>query len=820
MPTAIGVLVALVSFGAAGCSGDSTEVRSPTENSSPGEPLGGDSLSALQYWPEDDRTWEAAVRFAGRNGKYGELRRISRDLGLERPERWEPLWTSAVASRAMGRSADSREEAQRALESGRRLGDSVAIARAGELLGRLHHQAGDFSASRSHYQVARVAARSARRDDLAAYAINGLLIVAVHSGDLKEAAALADEAILAFESAGLSSFARQVRANRASVLLELGDTRSALQVLERSYAGAVNDGDTQAAATMAQQIGNVKYVLREFDSALEWYERVPPSASKPAQVARIHMSRIAIRRGDLEQAQRLLQSVIEDSPDPLFTLHAEAHLAEVDTARGRFPHARARLQRTIIEADRIGADETRWLARWLDGRLWLAQNDYPRAVESLRHAVAIIDGQADDLDPLGQGLRFLRARTDPYVDLATALRFGRDVPPQHRGVEILRVLEKTHARTLRRVLGERAGAPLTLRLPELQHRLTGGDLILSYLIGEDRGILLALRRESVHVVEIAGWRELRPPLRRYREALRRPLHSADARLEPERDLNRSLTAGRQLATLLLEPIEPLLDGVNRIYLVPDRELALLPFAALPWLGKGEDPDSPVRFLGEVVETAVLPLEGPPPRRVETYAPMLLAGDPTPDRNGAFPELEQAEAELRSSRELWGDEANATFLTQDELTPERFLAEPLESFRMIHLATHAVASTADLDECAVYFSDGMSLDLETIADLPLEAAPLVVLSACRTGDGELIPGEGVVGLGWAFLRAGASAVLVSLWSVEDAAATKVIVGFHQGLRDGLDPVAALARSQREVARERFHPAFWAPFVLILPPESSS
>ena len=108
-------------------------------------------------------------------------------------------------------------------------------------------------------------------------------------------------------------------------------------------------------------------------------------------------------------------------------------------------------------------------------------------------------------------------------------------------------------------------------------------------------------------------------------------------------------------------------------------------------------------------------------------------------------------------------------------------------------------------------------MQRIAEMRLGPS-LVVLSACRTGEGEIIPGEGVVGLSWAFLRAGAPGVAASLWSVEDESTTELMVGFHRELKSGADPVAALARAQRAVSASRRHPAYWAPFVVILSPES--
>ena len=108
-----------------------------------------------------------------------------------------------------------------------------------------------------------------------------------------------------------------------------------------------------------------------------------------------------------------------------------------------------------------------------------------------------------------------------------------------------------------------------------------------------------------------------------------------------------------------------------------------------------------------------------------------------------------------------------------------------------------------------------LGFDAIARLKLGPA-VVVLSACRSGEGEVIPGQGVVGLGWAFLAAGARELVVSLWSVEDAAAAELMVDFHARLREGDDTLRALSPAQAKLRRERTHPAYWAPFIVVARP----
>jgi CHAT domain-containing protein len=117
------------------------------------------------------------------------------------------------------------------------------------------------------------------------------------------------------------------------------------------------------------------------------------------------------------------------------------------------------------------------------------------------------------------------------------------------------------------------------------------------------------------------------------------------------------------------------------------------------------------------------------------------------------------------------------------------------------------------------SRGERLGVDEIARLTLGPA-LVVLSACRTGEGEIVPGEGVVGLSWAFLAAGARGVVASLWSVEDQSTTELMVTLHRHLRRGSDPSSALAAAQRELAARQPHPVFWAPFIVVAAPAADA
>ena len=94
------------------------------------------------------------------------------------------------------------------------------------------------------------------------------------------------------------------------------------------------------------------------------------------------------------------------------------------------------------------------------------------------------------------------------------------------------------------------------------------------------------------------------------------------------------------------------------------------------------------------------------------------------------------------------------------------------------------------------------------------ADLVVLSACDSGQGKILEGEGVVGITWAFLATGAKAVVASQWAVKSGSSSHQMINFYSHLTNGLSKAEALRQSALEMMRgtQFNHPFYWAAFVL--------
>jgi CHAT domain-containing protein len=149
-----------------------------------------------------------------------------------------------------------------------------------------------------------------------------------------------------------------------------------------------------------------------------------------------------------------------------------------------------------------------------------------------------------------------------------------------------------------------------------------------------------------------------------------------------------------------------------------------------------------------------------------------------------------------------------------------LSPQLSQYRIVHFATHAVSDSEHPERSGLVLSlfdrrgqpQNGFLGLEQIYGLKLPA-DLVVLSACDTGLGQEIEGEGLVGLVRGFMYAGATRVVASLWSVDDEVTAQLMAHFYKSLeQDKLSPAAALRAAQLEVLKENrwSPPYYWAGF----------
>jgi CHAT domain-containing protein len=209
------------------------------------------------------------------------------------------------------------------------------------------------------------------------------------------------------------------------------------------------------------------------------------------------------------------------------------------------------------------------------------------------------------------------------------------------------------------------------------------------------------------------------------------------------------------------------------------------------------------------------------RRAAKERSLLLFGNPK-EANPEFPPLLQAPKEMKKVEAYFAEPRRAV-LEGERATPSAYLKSNPERFSYVHFATHGTASRTRPLESAVVLSKDQSgetykLYARDIVTQHLQAE-LVTISACYGSGRRAYSGEGLVGLSWAFVRAGAHNVIGALWEVADAPTTPELMdALYHELGAGKDPAAALRSAKLSLLRSTNSsnvfrkPFYWASFQL--------
>ena len=155
------------------------------------------------------------------------------------------------------------------------------------------------------------------------------------------------------------------------------------------------------------------------------------------------------------------------------------------------------------------------------------------------------------------------------------------------------------------------------------------------------------------------------------------------------------------------------------------------------------------------------------------------------------------------------------------TESNFKRLEFNEYSYIHLATHGLADYANPERSAIVFSMGENIDESNDGILRADeirrlemSGNTVFLSACNTGSGKVVLGEGILNLARQFLIAGCSGAIASYWQVDDNSSAQLVLDFYRGINAGNSSSEALVLAKRKSIESGFsHPYFWAPFVFI-------
>jgi len=414
-----------------------------------------------------------------------------------------------------------------------------------------------------------------------------------------------------------------------------------------------------------------------------------------------------------------------------------------------------------------------------------------------------------------------------------------------------------------------------LRLADIQAQMLGtNSLLLEFALGDKRSYLWVVSSSSIKGYELPNRKTLEQAATRTYELLiaRQPVPGESA---SEYQKRVELSDGHYweeaslLSQFLLGPVKDQLPG-KRLMVVADGALHYVPFDALPTPGVRNDENSqgvgapatlnmmPLALNHEIVNlpsASVLAAVRrddalPASRTIAVLAdPVFARDDPRVERTLPAParaedsksgdqKLAQAIDNSRNL-ELYVNRLPSTLreaqmiiklvspsegvmLTGFDANHEAAVSANLSHYRVIHFATHGVTDPVEPGLSGIILSlvdrhgntqDGF-LRLHEIYGLRL-AADLVVLSACQTGLGKNVKGEGLVGLTRGFIYAGSKSVIATLWKVDDEATTELMTHFYQALlNEHLPPGTALQNAKIALWKQKRwqSPYFWAAFQL--------
>ncbi|MEG4428927.1 CHAT domain-containing protein [Microcoleus sp. F10_A2] len=393
--------------------------------------------------------------------------------------------------------------------------------------------------------------------------------------------------------------------------------------------------------------------------------------------------------------------------------------------------------------------------------------------------------------------------------------------------------------------------PQPLTLPEIQKQiLDENTILLQYSLGKDRSYLWVVTSTGVTSYELPKRADIETAAKNFLETITSPI---------QRDIPQQVAqASANLGQVILQPAAAQL-GNKRLLIVPDGVLHYTPFQALNISQTaGQNTNVPLIVEHEIItlpSASTLAIlrqnygdRKPPSRNLAILADPVFS----PEDERIKGKITQATTEkleannlglnqsLRASNRQWPPERLA-FTRQEAQTISSLFPSAsstqkidfdasrttatdgsLANYQIVHFATHGLANSQNPELSGIVMSmvddkgnlvNGF-LRLTDIFNLKL-AANLVVLSACQSGMGQNVRGEGMVGLTRGFMYAGAQRVAVSLWNVDDEGTSVLMQKFYQKMvQQKLAPAAALRAAQIEMMQEEKwkSPYYWAAFTL--------
>jgi CHAT domain-containing protein len=692
--------------------------------------------------------------------------------------------------------------------------------------GVLEMERGNYAHGQEYFERALTSARGYHDEFWVASSLLNLSWAADEQAHFDNALDWANAAREASATGGFADFVQTALGNMGWAYYKLGDSEQAKSLFndaEKRAAELENTTDElrwlTAAAYAYLDSGNVETAQQSFRKALDLAKGLKsPEDITNSLIALAFVSektnKLAEAKGYADQALAKAQED-KNGRDQVYPLLVQGRIA----ARQHDTGAAEKDFHEVADS-KDATDFLKWEAERSLARLYEEEKRANEADREYQTALTTFEAARSELRSEHSSLTFLSNATRIYDDYIHLLISRGKID------EALRVANYDRARTLREGLGlAKRGdsfAPEPLNAQAIARR--AGGTILFYWLGEKRSYLWVITPRTTRLF----------PLNASSAEIDAAVHGYRTKLEGPPEILEASDDGSALYKMLIEPARDFLAKEalaknNRIFIIPDGSLNSLNFETLT-------PAPKHYWIEDVTITSagslhLLAAARPAPNKLAGR--LLLIGNPVsptpagPDNHGdnPYPELPNAAAEMHSIEQHFPPQQRTVF-AREQATPAALNGHP-EQFSYIHFVAHGTASrTSPLDSAIILSRDPASkaasgeddsfkLYGRDIIQHPLHAE-LVTISACYGAGRRSYSGEGLVGLSWAFLRAGAHNVVGALWDVSSISSAQLMDDFYGELQKGKSPSAALRAAKLSLLHsdnaDFRRPFYWAPFQL--------
>ena len=432
-------------------------------------------------------------------------------------------------------------------------------------------------------------------------------------------------------------------------------------------------------------------------------------------------------------------------------------------------------------------------------RLDEQQGQFAAADKQYRQAVATVEAARASLKSDDLKLPFLANASHIYDDYITFLI------DQGKPEQALQLADYSRAQTLAEGLGFNKKEPLALSNPQRTARKMQ-SAILFYWLGQQHSYLWAVTPSQTRLIPLSPAPEIAALAQNYRKAL---TASRDV-------LQNANPDGIRLYELLVSPVADLVGKDSKVVILPDGALTNLNFETL--LVRQPALHYWIQDVTVSNASSLRLLAAATSAKANRKGKLLLLGDAI-SPGSDYPPLPKARQEMDEVAKHFPP-AQREVLEGGGATPSAYLASDPGQYAYIHFVAHGTASLLSPLDSAVVLSrasaqeDSFKLYARDILHDPLHA-DLVTISACHGAGSRAYAGEGLVGLSWAFLRAGAHNVIGALWEVSDTSTPQLMDRMYTELSQGESPDEALRAAKLALLHSDSifrKPFYWAPFQL--------